>query len=122
MSVTYDGVEYAPGRDGKYRCEWNCHNPMYGRSSWKTEKGFLKHFEGCSCNPAIGKNYVAEQAAAPEVFGECPDCGCKIMKMHAIWQLFERFVCYDCREVYQEFGQGYLDCAGLQLPKFLLEE
>ena len=119
--MLFDGVEYKPWKDEKYRCPWRCHNPDFPAPKWSTEKGFQKHLEGCSCNPAIGRDYVAEQGAVPEVFAECEDCGRPIMKFTSIWQLIGRFVCFNCREVYQECGQGYLDCCGLQLPKYLLE-
>jgi hypothetical protein len=115
----YDGVEYKPGRDGKFRCEWGCHNPQYHRPSWRTEKGFLKHLEGCPCNPKIGADYRGEPEAAR--FGTCGDCGGLVWKYTAIWQMVERWVCFECRQEYQEAGEGFLDCAGLQLPKVMLE-
>jgi predicted RNA-binding Zn-ribbon protein involved in translation (DUF1610 family) len=119
--MIYNGTEYEPWKDGKFRCPWKCGNPDYPQAKWATEKGFLKHLEGCPENPAIGANYIAELESAPEVFAKCPDCGREIMKITSIWQMEGRFVCYECREPYQEAGIGYLDSAGLVLPKFLLE-
>lgn len=116
-----DGTDYPAGRDGKFRCPWKCHNPQFPAPSWKTEKGYAKHLAECSCNPKIGEDYVAAIAAAPEEFAECPDCGAIIMKMTSIWQMPERFVCFDCRGPYLEAGIGFQDCAGLILPGMTLE-
>ena len=51
-------------------------------------------------------------------FGTCEDCGGLVWKMETMWQMIDRWVCWSCREDYEE---GFADCAGLQLPKVLLE-
>lgn len=67
------------------------------------------------------KEWIKPAVPAPEVHSECPDCGLVIYKLESIWQMTDRFVCFDCREVYQEMGLGYMDCAGLVLPGVTLE-
>ena len=117
--MIFEGVQYEPGRDGKFRCPWRCGSDDYPQPSWKTEKGFTKHLGGCAAKAQ------AEWKPTPEperkVFTECPDCGANIMYMSSCWQMRDRMVCIDCWEPYYEAGIGYHSAAGLDLPGISLE-
>jgi hypothetical protein len=67
------------------------------------------------------KQWTPPPPPPPEPFAECPDCGETIYKFTSIWQMSNRRVCFDCREVYSEMGVGFHDCAGFVLPGMTLE-
>jgi hypothetical protein len=120
--VLYDGVEIPAWRDGLFRCPWKCNEgSLYSQPKWKTEKGFKKHLDECSFNPNLLQSWKPEPEAAREKFGTCPDCGGLVWRYASIWQMMNRWVCWNCKDEYAEAGEGYLDCAGLELPKVMLE-
>lgn len=116
--MVLDGVDYPPGRDGKFRCPWLCHDPEWPAPKWSTEKGYQKHLEKCLQNPK--KAYVSPKEER-RIFGECRDCGIPIMTMSSMWKLANAVVCMGCCQAYYEAGMGYHDCAGLELPGLMLE-
>lgn len=118
--VEFQGVQYSPWRDGAYRCNWKCHNPDFPAPKWKTEKGFLKHLEGCGFNPN-GPQWVKPADTESRQFAECPDCGSPIMEFTSCWRMKGKTVCIDCHVPYLVMGMGFHDCAGFELPGVTLE-
>lgn len=60
-TIEVEGASVAPSR-GVYRCPFNCHYKGYPAPTWKTEKGFRKHLETCSCSP-LAQQKKAEKAS-----------------------------------------------------------
>ena len=49
--IDFDGKLVTP-KNGKYKCPFRCHPSGYPAPTWKTEKGFRRHMESCSCSPS----------------------------------------------------------------------
>ena len=50
--IDFEGIPCSPGRDGKYRCPYNCGNPDYPEKSWKSVQGFRRHITLCPNKPS----------------------------------------------------------------------
>jgi hypothetical protein len=116
--VTFEGVEYERDRGGFYRCPWPCTDLAYsplGRK-FKGEDRFLLHLEVCAAKPKPVPVYAAPKPTERKIEGECSDCADPLWTLDPIWQMVDRYVCWDCRKRYLEAGVGYLDSIGLELP------
>lgn len=119
--MVVDGIEYKPGKDGRFRCPYKCHDTAYPAPKWKTEAGFAKHLAKCPENPHSGSVWTPPPEAPREKIMDCPDCGNTIVEGDTIWQMSGRAVCFECRPEYQSRGLGFMDFAGLILPGMALE-
>lgn len=112
--IEHNGITYERDSRGKYRCPARCGHPDYPQPSWVSDKGFLKHLAACKGD----RTWTPEPVAAREKFADCPDCGKTIWKMESCWRFLDRMVCLECWTSYPE---GYMDCAGLELPIFAVD-
>jgi hypothetical protein len=56
-NIVFDGVEII-AKNGRYYCPFNCSDVRYPTKSWKTEKGFRTHLEGCQKSPSAIKKHM----------------------------------------------------------------
>ncbi|KVP96653.1 hypothetical protein WJ97_12275 [Burkholderia ubonensis] len=59
--IEFDGKLVQP-KNGKYACPFRCHTRGYRAPTWKTEQGFRKHMENCSCSPSAHLRKTAQAA------------------------------------------------------------
>lgn len=51
--IEFEGKQVKPGKNGAYKCPFNCGDPRYSTPSWKTEKGFRSHMAVCGKRPSL---------------------------------------------------------------------
>lgn len=79
-TISFEGAEIKPWKDGKYRCPFGCHRRDYPRPKWGTYKGFLKHLESCPQTPSAVErrnmsstdNKARYEAMKAEILAEFP--------------------------------------------------
>lgn len=119
--MTFEGFDYQPWRDGKFRCPHKCSDPNYPQRTWSSEKGFAKHLAECKGKPEPVLEWVAPPKTARIKHSDCPDCGGPIWEMSSCWWMRDRIVCLECYRPYFDAGKGHLEPAGWNPPGMALE-